>query len=77
MVRVFFGGENPPLVYHDNRVRRMSFTVRRPTLKEAKRIYHRLTSVYTAVRPEIHFPNELGEPPLNSKKRERGCHRGQ
>lgn len=66
--QVFFGGENPPLVYHDNRVRRMSFTVRRPTLKEAKRIYHQLTSVYTAVRPEIHFPNELREPPLNSKK---------
>lgn len=66
--QVFFGGENPPLIHHDNRVRRISFTTRRPTLKEAKRIYHQLTCVYTAERPEIQFPNELEESPLNSKK---------
>lgn len=69
--QVFFGGENPPLIHHDNRVRRISFTTRRPTLKEAKRIYYQLTCVHTAERPDIQFPNELEEPPLISSKREK------
>ncbi|KAH9329559.1 hypothetical protein KI387_001667, partial [Taxus chinensis] len=60
--QIFFSGENPPLSHHDNRVRRIPFTTRRPTLKEAKRIYHQLTCIHFAEKAEIQVPKQLEEP---------------
>eukprot|EP00850_Spirogloea_muscicola_P016975 SM000141S00919 [mRNA] locus=s141:282505:290324:- [translate_table: standard] len=43
--RVLFGGDRPPLAKADPRLRPVPFTVRRPTLKEAKRVAEALARV--------------------------------
>ncbi|GLJ42540.1 hypothetical protein SUGI_0881970 [Cryptomeria japonica] len=69
--QIFFTGENPPLSYRDIRVRRIPFTTRRPTLKEANRIYSQLTCVHFTERAEMQVPNQLEEP-ATSSDREKG-----
>eukprot|EP00252_Welwitschia_mirabilis_P012148 TRINITY_DN2701_c0_g1_i3.p1 TRINITY_DN2701_c0_g1~~TRINITY_DN2701_c0_g1_i3.p1 ORF type:complete len:596 (+),score=123.56 TRINITY_DN2701_c0_g1_i3:55-1788(+) len=65
--QIFFGGENAPLC-HGCRVRHIPFVVRRPTLKEAKRVYDKLTSVYAADMMDAQISVQLEEMDLNSKK---------
>ncbi|CAM6128731.1 unnamed protein product [Calypogeia fissa] len=43
--QALFGGESAPLSRTDPRIRRIPFTTRRPTYKEAKRVHHILTTI--------------------------------
>ncbi|KAL2610192.1 hypothetical protein R1flu_028765 [Riccia fluitans] len=43
--QALFGGENAPLDRNDPRIRRIPFTTRRPTFKEAQRVFRVLTTI--------------------------------
>lgn len=54
---MFFDGEKPQLSSQDHKIRHVPSTVRRPTFKEAVRIYQQLTSLAYEV-DENHIPDE-------------------
>ncbi|URD98173.1 hypothetical protein MUK42_30737 [Musa troglodytarum] len=55
--QMFFDGEKPQLSSQDHKIRHVPSTVRRPTFKEAVRIYQHLTSLAYEVA-EDHIPEE-------------------
>ncbi|CAD5176347.1 unnamed protein product [Musa acuminata subsp. malaccensis] len=55
--QMFFDGEKPQLSSQDHKIRHVPSTVRRPTFKEAVRIYQQLTSLAYEV-DENHIPEE-------------------
>lgn len=54
---VLFGGENPPLDKKDERIRKIPFITRRPTISETKRVVRTLLTMYT-FNLDTHCPPE-------------------
>ncbi|KAE8681958.1 putative SNARE associated Golgi protein family [Hibiscus syriacus] len=67
---VFFNGDKPCFSHHFCAVRNVPLTIRRPTLKEAKRIYSQLTQVSYEVKKEI--PPGIKEDMLSSSTNNNG-----
>ncbi len=51
---VLFGGDAPPLDKNDERIRKIPFTTRRPTISETKRVVRTLLTIYKYTPREIH-----------------------
>lgn len=57
--QTLFGGENASLNRNDRRIRRIPFTTRRPTMKEAKRISHLLSWLQRLDLEAIHATADI------------------
>ncbi|CAK9186501.1 unnamed protein product [Ilex paraguariensis] len=70
--QLFFDGERPYVSCQHHAVRHVPLTVRRPTFKEARRIYNLLTQVSYEIDEET-TPNIEGESVLSASTVNNGC----
>eukprot|EP00164_Ancoracysta_twista_P009804 GFYU01014603.1.p1 GENE.GFYU01014603.1~~GFYU01014603.1.p1 ORF type:complete len:622 (+),score=34.01 GFYU01014603.1:229-1866(+) len=69
--KTFFQGSNPPLVRGDPRVRSVPINTRRPTLKEAKRVYNVLAKAQVSERPTLEVSQQQVEKVSTTMKQTR------
>lgn len=56
---VLFGGDAPPLDKNDDRIRKVPFMTRRPTISETKRVVRTLLTMYKYTPKQIHLEDKV------------------